>query len=213
MIDLAGPGLQIDLTQAETWQEKPPSASLPLEKLPDRFQAIHELASRLSTEQELIRLLESAASETGNLSLNTEGTIYKISRILDKGSSHLAFDHLQELVGLGPGLTPLGDDVILGGLLALNRWKRVINPDLDLVKFNQLLLSIATEKTNKISVSLFNCAVKGSGDERLLVILDSFFSGEEPTIEQMRDLLNWGSSSGVGVLTGIFACVRKFNRN
>ena len=204
------------MSRAEIWDGDLPEETLSLETIPERYQAIFDLAASLSVSHGLFPLLQAAAAGEPETTLSTKGISPHLKAVIEaikKNGLAPSAGSLLELIGLGPGLTPLGDDVILGILLSLNRWKRVIAPDQDQVEFNQLLLAIAKEKTSTLSYSLFSCAVEGSGDARLLVVLDSFFSGAEPTPNQMRDFLNWGSSSGVGVLAGVLAVVNSYIQN
>jgi hypothetical protein len=213
-IDLPGAGLQVDLTQAEIWDGNPPPEALAPEMIPGRYQAILDQATSLSKDHELFPLLQAAAAGEPENLLSPHGIspYYKaVIETIKKNGLAPSAGTLQGLIGLGPGLTPLGDDILLGILLTINRWKEAINPEQDLEEFNQRILTLAKEKTNKLSYSLFSCGVEGSADERLQTVLDSFFSGEEPTIEQIQDFLSWGSSSGIAVLYGISACLRYFS--
>jgi hypothetical protein len=212
-IGLPGADLQIDLTRAEIWQGDPPGEILSSESFPGRYQTISDQAARLSAGHELHTLINIAgAGKTESISPSKGiSPLFTVAlKTITNNGALRSIGELQELIGLGPGLTPLGDDIILGVLLTLNRWKRLINPNQDLQEINQRLLALAKEKTSRLSYSLFCCAVEGSGDERLLIVLDSFFSGEEPTIEQIQDCLNWGSSSGMGVLAGAFAVITRY---
>jgi hypothetical protein len=114
-----------------------------------------------------------------------------------------------DLLGLGPGLTPLGDDFILGVVLTLNRWGHSLSPLKDLEKLNQSLLRSAKQKTTSLSASLLACAVEGAADERLLIVLDSIFSGKESSLEDLENFLTWGSSSGIAVLAGIMSVLTR----
>ena len=215
-IDFPGSDLQVDLSQAEIWSVSPPQETLTPEAFLGRYQTIFDQAARLSQDHELSPLLKAAAAGKPENILSTNGISSHHSAVIEvinKKGLEPSAGCLQELIGLGPGLTPLGDDIVLGILLTMNRWKGVIAPDQDLEEFNQRLLTLAKEKTNKLSFSLFSCGVEGSGDERLQTVLDSFFSGEEPTIEQIQDFLSWGSSSGIAVLYGISACFQHISKN
>lgn len=135
-----------------------------------------------------------------------------------------------KLLGLGPGLTPLGDDFLLGVLLTFNRWGHLFSPALPetqkgsssthnavegsihlnkLIKdLNQIILENTRLKTTQVSASLLACAVEGAADERLLKVLDGFFSGVGITENEIRNLLRWGSTSGIAVLAGMISVLR-----
>lgn len=109
---------------------------------------------------------------------------------------------LAALLGLGGGLTPVGDDLAVGYLLALNRWGDVICPELDVSEANQGLQRAANEKTLTLSANLVACAALGQVDERLALALDGVMDEKVDLETCARSLLSWGNSSGIGVLLG-----------
>jgi hypothetical protein len=99
-------------------------------------------------------------------------------------------------------LTPSGDDFVMGFLLALNRWGKVLFPGLDPAPLNKALQNLADIKTTALSASLIACAEQGQADERLVRVFDGIFLGE-PDTETCANLLSgWGSSSGLDALSG-----------
>jgi hypothetical protein len=108
-----------------------------------------------------------------------------------------------EIQGLGPGLTPLGDDVLLGVLLTINRLKGIIPDQRILEQINLQVLNAAPFRTTSLSCSLLSCAVQGYADERILRVLDSLGASREIPDRDVDELLSWGSSSGMAVLAGI----------
>ena len=109
---------------------------------------------------------------------------------------------LGRFLGLGGGLTPAGDDFIIGYLLA-NFYmgsKKSSNIDAFLAK--------AYDETTALSANLIDCAAKGSADERIIGALRFLEAGENDCDRVIKELLSYGSSSGieslVGMLTAIF---------
>jgi hypothetical protein len=109
---------------------------------------------------------------------------------------------LENCLGLGAGLTPSGDDLVLGYLLAVNRWGDLLNPQLDLPEINRSLLQAACRKTNTLSANLIECAGLGQADERLLLALDGIMTGEPDPETCLAHLLSWGHTSGAYTLAG-----------
>jgi len=107
------------------------------------------------------------------------------------------------MLGQGTGLTPAGDDVILGCLLALSRWGHILSPYLDLQALQQPLISQAYRQTTLLSANLIECAASGQADERLLLALDGIFTGQPSTEQCAALLLGWGNSSGCDALVGM----------
>jgi hypothetical protein len=113
------------------------------------------------------------------------------------------------LLGRGEGLTPAGDDLLLGWQLSLNRWREALAPNFDLLPLNRAIVTAANEKTTTISANLLECAAEGEGDERLINVLDALICVGVPHAEPLRkeklitQLLTWGSSSGLYAFCGM----------
>ena len=106
------------------------------------------------------------------------------------------------LLGAGEGLTPSGDDFVMGLLLALKRWGNVLFPGQDLQTLSKTVVDAAYKKTTLLSANLIECAALGQADERLIAALDWLMSDISPESSCLNDLLNWGNSSGSDVFVG-----------
>lgn len=115
-------------------------------------------------------------------------------------------DDLISLLGFGSGLTPSGDDVVLGYILALNRWAEALFPSGDLSKINSQVVAAAYEKTTTLSANLIECAAHGIANERLIRALDWLMGGNHLEAPDPQILFSWGNSSGIDVFIGfVFA--------
>ncbi|MGB2956613.1 MAG: DUF2877 domain-containing protein [Anaerolineales bacterium] len=205
-------GIQINLENAEVWNASVPSGKLPAETSRSRLE---------STIEQTLRLTERNNSQDLFNSVLPGNTIHipdipsfdhhltQFLAALEQNKSTMGGEELSSLLGLGSGLTPLGDDLILGVILTLNRWGQVLIPGQGLEELNDNLLINAKEKTTALSASLLSCAIEGAADERLLAVLDSFFSGDESSPRDLDNLLKWGSSSGIGVLAGMVSVLAR----
>lgn len=110
---------------------------------------------------------------------------------------------LAPLFGLGAGLTPSGDDLILGLLLGLNRFPDLFCSYDALPEVNQTAIGLARKKTTSLSASLIECGCQGQADERLIKGLDGILSGSPDVDGCARALCSWGNSSGVDTLVGL----------
>ena len=110
---------------------------------------------------------------------------------------------LCDLLGVGEGLTPSGDDYVSGVFLSLNRWRDVLIPNEDLVSLNQQVVETAYQATTTLSANLIECAAMGQSDERLIKAIDYLICGGAQKDAVVIDLINWGSSSGVDTFAGI----------
>ena len=110
---------------------------------------------------------------------------------------------LEENLGLGPGLTPAGDDLVLGFLLALNRWGDLLYPALDVLELSQSLSQAARRRTNTLSANLIACAALAQADERLILALDGILTGSPDPDACLAHLLSWGHTSGACAFEGL----------
>jgi Protein of unknown function (DUF2877) len=96
------------------------------------------------------------------------------------------------LIGLGPGLTPAGDDFVGGAMIALRAFGRTQLAD----RIAAWALPLAKERTNRISRAHLECAAAGEGHEALHLFLCSF---EEKHLEALGRI---GHTSGLDAAAG-----------
>ena len=205
-------GIQINLENAEVWNASVPSGKLPAETSRSRLESTIEQTLRLTERNNSQDLFNSVLPGNTIHIPDIPGFDHHLTQFLaalEQNKSSMGGEELSSLLGLGSGLTPLGDDLILGVILTLNRWDQVLIPGQGLEELNDNLLINAKEKTTALSASLLSCAIEGAADERLLAVLDSFFSGDESSPRDLDNLLKWGSSSGIGVLAGMVSVLAR----
>ena len=129
----------------------------------------------------------------------------KLKNLLDNGSKFATagmFDQLRGLLGYGRGLTPSGDDLLTGFLLAEWRW------DTGSVELARTISRAAYQNTTTLSANLIECAAAGQADERLIQVVDTIASGKMALQSCVDQLLDYGSSSGADTLAGIALAAR-----
>ena len=129
--------------------------------------------------------------------------IILLQQYFQEGKLPLVGKILCDFLGFGEGLTPSGDDYVIGTLLSLNRWKDVLFPNEDLGGLNQQVVEAAYQATTSLSANLIECATLGQGDERLIDAIDYLMCGSIQEDEIMTNLLNWGNSSGADTFAGM----------
>ncbi|MDP5181944.1 DUF2877 domain-containing protein [Blastococcus sp. BMG 814] len=115
------------------------------------------------------------------------------------------------LIGAGAGLTPSGDDVLVGVLAALCRGGN--GSPHAAVAFDRIgaIVSRHVHRTTDISAHYLRLAARGHVGEPLSVLVDSVLAGVDAEVvdARARDVLGIGASSGsdalLGVLTGLGA--------
>jgi hypothetical protein len=115
---------------------------------------------------------------------------------------------LEGFIGEGSGLTPSGDDLICGYLLAMNRWNPRNWTTDTLQQLNSSIISFAAVKTTTLSSNLIDIAAEGEADERLILALDSIFTGNPSTEKTAEMLISYGSSSGLDAFCGMALAIK-----
>jgi hypothetical protein len=152
----------------------------------------------------LLRLLDlpDALPLSGDYSALLERLI-AVRRTIESGDDQQMIAGLLGLLGQGRGLTPSGDDVVIGLLLMRNRW----HTGRDCAMMNRSLSEAAYQTTTTISANLIECAADGQGDERLITVVDGVATGSTSIDECAACVLDWGSTSGIDALTGMALAV------
>jgi hypothetical protein len=138
----------------------------------------------------------------------------ELSRMLEEGTGSLltelfnnrtsvALEKASKLIGLGPGLTPSGDDFLVGLFTVLNIQKSPLHP---LKDFCTEVVKLAKPLTNDISYMAIQKAAIGKVRESIISLVNSIFYGtEEELILSLNKVLKIGSSSGTDIALGIVA--------
>lgn len=112
-----------------------------------------------------------------------------------------ALPHAVSLIGLGPGLTPSGDD-FLTGLFTIFNMKN--SPFYPYRSFCEDVLKKAKTLTNDISYMTLKKAAIGKVRESIISLLNALlFENDEDLNLSLNKLLNIGSSSGTDIALGI----------
>jgi len=112
---------------------------------------------------------------------------------------------LEGLLGLGPGLTPSGDDVLGGALLALHG----LGLTEQAARLGESLLNVARERTNQISCAYLRAAAAGYGASVLHEAITALCADSPALFNTLRELGRLGHSSGWDAFLGaICVCGR-----
>jgi len=197
-------GVQAQTGQAAVWEAPRQSGQrLAADVRAARLEETMRLALRrkLGASACLAAVLGEARLETGEGYWQTH--VHALRQALQAGQAAPIGQALEPLLGYGSGLTPSGDDVALGLLLALRRWGDVILPGLDLEELTRVFLPRAYAKTTTLAANLIECAADGQADERLIGALDGLVCGAPDAADCAAMLAEWGNSSGLDALAGM----------
>jgi hypothetical protein len=120
---------------------------------------------------------------------------------------------LRALAGVGPGLTPAGDDWLAGWLLAqhlVGEDLRGFRPPQGWHDLEGLIVALAADRTTTLSRALLACAAAGEADaawHALLAALAEVPMTSLPIYQSTQTILSHGATSGAAMLTGFCAGV------
>jgi hypothetical protein len=224
-------GTFIDLSTAREWN--PPRAGARKFVSPAglwlRFRRLLGVLNLFEFQEGMGRVISLIRAQTEKNSLPSFSSISILGRIQDR-ALHLARACLdqdfpsiaregKEIIGLGTGLTPSGDD-FLGGMFFAARSLREAYPEY--FRWNEGtildLLDWAKTRTHPISHAIFSDLALGHGPEPLHDFIERFMEGRDPdsVLEAALRLTAIGHSSGwdmlAGAMTGMLMIKRSVER-
>ena len=118
---------------------------------------------------------------------------------------------LDYLLGRGKGLTPSGDDMLIGCLVADIFYKRL---DSFLKETLKLQLNEKPLRTTTVSIHYLNCALERKWNEPIhqLIQVLSKDSTENEIEEVVQSIIRIGHTSGLDMLTGFAATMMLFGK-
>ena len=171
--------------------------------------ALRELRATLferAPEQGFVPLLAAAASTRTSIeracSARLSHTLPLLARATERRDVMAVAGAAAQLVGLGPGLTPSGDDFIAGYLAAL--WSRAgFESDIDamLQSLGDALAPVFL-RTHAISRQMLSDAAQGRFAERLIDVTRAV-AGAGDVVSAAAQALASGHSSGADTLCGL----------
>ena len=117
---------------------------------------------------------------------------------LEAGDRSAAAQVATGLIGLGPGLTPSGDDALVGIEAALHAL------DMPVAGFLALAVDDVEGRTTALAATLLRHAAVGEFAERLHTLLGALVGSDDETIATAIDTAcAWGATSGTDCLLGV----------
>ncbi|GII54585.1 hypothetical protein Pth03_29740 [Planotetraspora thailandica] len=111
----------------------------------------------------------------------------------------------ERLIGLGPGLTPSGDDMLCGLLIALRHFGVATGTPRAVWLADWLAAAVtydARTRTTPISATLLHCAARGEGSPEVMGLLRGL-AGLQPLEPAAGRLLRLGHTSGADIAWGV----------
>lgn len=209
---LVGDALSVELSGAVLWRRPEIPAALTGEKLLANLKRAAGLASALRGGDGLggllpyrDRLLSDQPGEPpSGLALPSRlawGALVALLPAWRSGRAPAVALAARRLVGLGPGQTPAGDDLLAGLMVARQRARP---SDRTVSALCSAGLAAAAGRTTDLGLARLRYAAEGDLDERSELALAALLSGTPGQVEAAsRELLGFGHSSGVDTLVGL----------
>lgn len=112
------------------------------------------------------------------------------------------------LAGLGPGLTPAGDDWLAGWLVGLRAATAMNNgrPPLDLDAVGRTVVGSARLRTSRLSLAFLQAAADGALAEPWHALLDALMDTDQTSLRHAAaEIMRHGATSGSDMLAGFLA--------
>lgn len=210
LLSFPNAGVEVSVKDSRIWEAQPPSASIGT--IQNRKCRVENAARRIMQQRPEVGLSPLLRIFQGHSGFHPQGGMKYRPHWEDISTTQDLLKNrdfpgmaglLPEFLGSGQGLTPSGDDFVLGLLLSLNRWREPRFSDDDLSSLNRAIVAASYNRTTRISANLIECASLGQADERLIDAVDYLVAGEERNTDVISHLLSWGSSSGVDAFIGM----------
>jgi len=203
-----GDRVHVDLSQARVWRAAPWPDWRP-ERTGASLQALHALAHAATPTEGFAFLLDAAAAAVP-LSAQRSATAALAAWIGQAQAGLTNPSHLEAvagLVGLGPGLTPAGDDLLGGALCALHACGQTDRAR----ALARCVMPLAASNTSRISRAHLACAAEGECGEAVARILHALLSGQTELEAPLQAVAAVGHTSGWDALAGIVLALEAMN--
>lgn len=195
---------RIDTRSAAIWSSKKPTNPIIVSPNPnDAMAFLISLRTRLA---QPVLMLDEVLAVSG-LSSDYHSSDTEVHSMLQSLKNHAlsspaeCLAAIQFFAGRGRGLTPSGDDLLLGWIYTLGRWKG--NPTFDLSQIQHTLRRALENRTTAISQNLIEAAMQGEIDQRLWHAFEMIIGAQPLDHSKIQNVLEWGSSSGIEVCAGM----------
>jgi hypothetical protein len=197
--------LTIELSRAESWSPTLPSAARfgPSTDLAATAAAVRRVALSHSPPGGLAPMLSGSPRADDPWFLRARAAIGQQLERLGRGDTVAALGPTVDLLGLGIGLTPSGDDYLVGLLAGMEAAG-------DPARFGlaEAIGRQAPARTTAISAASLRHAARGAFSERLHDLLLALARGDVAGLETpIRRVMAYGATSGTDTLVGLLAAL------
>lgn len=195
--------LSIDLSAATLWEPSARALTVTPAELARRIAIVTSIAVAEAPGGGFVPLLSGLAiPESGDLVVERARQLLgTLLRTIREEDWQTAAGAARDLSGLGPGLTPSGDDALAGLVLGLRAGRGTLPRPL------QAAIALAVVgRTTDLAAARVQHAAAGHADEAVHNLLAALVSGPAENLDRAtRALLAYGHSSGADTLVGLLA--------
>ncbi len=150
-------------------------------------------------------LKDSKTEKLGSVSHLVLPYISSMLKAIKSGHSHDIIRITKRLVGLGPGLTPAADDMLLGLMISMLYFSENFNEtSIDVKKINKDIVSIISGRTTIISEEFLREASVGKVNEAVASLMENLLTSRQRELENsVRNVLDYGGTSGTDTVFGV----------
>ncbi|HEU0296709.1 MAG TPA: DUF2877 domain-containing protein [Anaerolineales bacterium] len=195
--------LTIDLRCAAIWEGRIPALTPPIDK------AWSIIWGTLNKEQRLknAELVADDLFQVDQGSLLTRKLSQPVMQLITAAkrlAPRASIDAARKMIGLGPGVTPSGDDVLIGFLAGLHSTAGNEQGKLAFIQaFGESLSSLSME-TSEISRTYLYHAIHGRFSSSMIALLDALNADKEKQLlSAAKAAMHVGHSSGMDSVTGL----------
>lgn len=188
--------LHINLRPAQLWQPKPPWHLLH-QRQNDWLPTVPELQTAVAKHQNRLR-----EGSPVNFATQFLAATDAVREAINQPNAPRLETAVSQLAGLGPGLTPAGDDFLLGLLLGL--W--ATQPEKEVGGLAKRVAETAVPRTTQLSAAWLQAAAQGEAWRAWHDFLQTLSSGSNWR-HPFNHILNQGATSGIAALLGFVTAI------
>lgn len=186
----------VDCAAARAWRAPRPDRTAPPHERRDALARVRTLAQSLAPEDGLARLALGEPPSGTPLARVADPHIRRLQHWLSVPASTPPTG----LVGLGPGLTPSGDDLLCGVLIALHALEHTLARN----ALASAVLAVAPRLTSPLSCAFLRAAAEGEGAENLHRLINAIIEGCNGDLAGIVSAVGrLGHTSGWDALSGV----------
>lgn len=197
--------LEIDTSTARVWEARPPwevlRRNIPkiMACLPLITSALRDTAPSESFDRFTFSSVDTGLRVEEEMLQAAQSSIEKLVNGLQCGDLMLCAEGATGLTGLGTGLTPDGDDFLLGCVLAA--WIKLADTSAE--TFAMRISNAAAKRTTPLSLAWLNASARGECALKWHLMFESMLGGIEDVIyKTAKSISEQGHTSGASALAG-----------